>query len=273
MTEAKSQGISGAMLDRLVIDDSRIAAMAKGIEDIVALADPVGTVLEERTRPNGLRIQRVRVPLGVIGIIYESRPNVTADAGALCLKSGNAVILRGGRESFRSSTAILECLREGLASADLPAGCIQQVPTRDRAAVGILLTMTDHVDLIVPRGGRGLIERVLAESRIPVLGHLEGICHVYVDAGANPTMARDVVFNAKMRRPENLRCGGNRPRRFANRRVRPARHPRSFVRGRMRGPGRRSGPSDFGSRGSRYRNRLGHRILGLDDLGSRRRRR
>ena len=201
VAEAKTRGISGAMLDRLVLDDKRIAAMAQGVDDIVDLADPVGVMIDEWTRPNGLRIQRVRVPLGVIGIIYESRPNVTADAGALCLKSGNAVILRGGSESFRSSAAILDCLRQGLAVGGLPTGSIQQVPTRDRAAVGILLSMTSDLDLIVPRGGRGLIERVLAESRIPVLGHLEGICHVYVDGAADLAMARDVVFNAKMRRP------------------------------------------------------------------------
>ncbi len=201
VSEAKSRGISGAMLDRLVLDDKRIEAMAQGTEKIVELTDPVGVLIDEWNRPNGLRIQRIRVPLGVIGIIYESRPNVTADAGALCLKSGNAVILRGGSESFRSSSAILECLSQGLANAGLPRGCIQQVPTRDRGAVGILLAMTDDVDLIVPRGGRGLIERVLAESRIPVLGHLEGICHVYVDGAADLEMARDVVFNAKMRRP------------------------------------------------------------------------
>ncbi len=200
MRAAETAGVGSAIFDRLMLNDDRIAAMARGLEEIAALTDPVGDVMAEWTRPNGLRIQRLRVPLGVIGIIYESRPNVTADAGGLCLKSGNAVILRGGRESFRSSTSIMGCLSDGLEAAGLPAASIQQVPTSDRAAVGMMLTMTESIDVIIPRGGRGLIERVLAECRIPVLGHLEGICHVYVDAGANLDMARRVVFNAKMRR-------------------------------------------------------------------------
>jgi glutamate-5-semialdehyde dehydrogenase len=175
--------------------------MAAGIETIIGLHDPVGRVLEEWERPNGLRIQRVAVPLGVIGIIYESRPNVTADAAALCIKSGNAVILRGGSESFHSSTAIYECLRKGLEAAGLPGAAVQMVPTTDREAVGFLLSsMAEWVDVVVPRGGKNLIKRVQDEARVPVIGHLEGICHVYLHAGANPEMARDIVVNAKMRR-------------------------------------------------------------------------
>lgn len=201
MEAAEAKGIGGAMLDRLLLTDDRIEAMARGLEDIAELTDPVGEVLAEMPRPNGLQIQRVRVPLGVIGIIYESRPNVTADAGALCLKSGNAAILRGGSESFHSSAAIMECLQEGLRSANLPSGAIQLVPTTDRAAVGEMLTMIDHIDIIVPRGGKSLIERVQKESRIPVIAHLDGNCHVFVDRHADPDMAVSVVHNAKMRRP------------------------------------------------------------------------
>jgi len=200
MELGEEKGLSGPMLDRLALNEARIEAMAKGLEDIAALADPVGTVTEEWDRPNGLVIQRRRVPLGVIGIIYESRPNVTADAGSLCLKSGNAAILRGGSESFHSSAAIMESLGEGLAAAGLPENAIQRVPTRDRAAVGEMLTMTETIDVIVPRGGKSLIERITAESKVPLFKHLEGICHVYVDAEAAPDMARDVVVNAKMRR-------------------------------------------------------------------------
>ena len=200
MTAAESAGLSAAMLDRLALDDGRIEAMAKGLEDIAELADPIGTVLAEWERPNGLRISRVRVPLGVIGVIYESRPNVTADAGGLCLKSGNPVILRGGSESFNSSRAIAVCLSRGLDDAGLPAGCIQLVPTRDRAAVGEMLAMDDVIDVIIPRGGRNLIERISAESRIPMFKHLEGVCHTYVHAAADPAMARDIVLNGKMRR-------------------------------------------------------------------------
>lgn len=199
--EAKERNLSGALIDRLLLDDKRIEAMAKGIEEIVTLTDPIGSVIAEWTRPNGLRIQRVRVPLGVVGIIYESRPNVTADAGALCLKSGNAVILRGGSESSRSSAAIHACLVEGLRAAGLPAGAIQIVPTKDRAAVGHMLSgMTDYIDVLVPRGGKSLVERVQREARVPVIGHLEGNCHVYVDARADVQMAIEVVLNAKMRR-------------------------------------------------------------------------
>ncbi len=200
MEAARAKGLSAAMLDRLELDAGRIEAMAAGLEAIAAFPDPVGRVLAEWERPNGLRIARVSVPLGVIGIIYESRPNVTADAGGLCIKAGNAAILRGGSESFHSSGAILDGLQEGLAATGLPEAAIQRVPTTDRAAVGLLLTMNDTVDVIVPRGGRGLIERVFAESRIPVLAHLEGICHTYVDRSADPDMAREIVVNAKMRR-------------------------------------------------------------------------
>jgi len=198
---AKRSGLSAAMLDRLKLDAARVEAMAAGIDAIARLRDPIGTVLEEWNRPNGLVIQRVRVPLGVIGIIYESRPNVTADSGALCLKSGNAVILRGGSESQHSNTAIHECLLAGLDAAQLPRSAIQLVPTTDRAAVGYMLAgMADYLDVIVPRGGKSLIERVQKEARVPVIGHLEGNCHVYVDRDADVNMARVIVVNAKMRR-------------------------------------------------------------------------
>jgi len=200
MEAARDKGLSAALLDRLELNAARVEAMAKGLEEIAAAPDPVGCTLAEWDRPNGLRIARVSVPLGVVGIIYESRPNVTADAGGLCLKAGNAAILRGGSESFQSSGAILECLQQGLREAGLPETAVQRVPTTDRRAVGLLLTLHDTVDVIVPRGGRGLIERVQNESRIPVLAHLEGICHTYVDRAADLKMARDIVLNAKMRR-------------------------------------------------------------------------
>jgi glutamate-5-semialdehyde dehydrogenase len=196
-----AQDLSNALLDRLRLDEGRVAGMARGLEEVAALADPVGTVMASWTRPNGLRIERVRVPLGVIGIIYESRPNVTADAGALCLKSGNAVILRGGSESRRSNAAIHKCLQAGLAAAGLPAACIQLVPTSDRAAVGEMLSgMNQFLDVLVPRGGKSLVARVQAEARIPVIGHLEGNCHIYVDRAADLAMARSLVLNAKLRR-------------------------------------------------------------------------
>jgi glutamate-5-semialdehyde dehydrogenase len=198
---ARSRGLSGALLDRLGLDEARVEAMACGVEEIRALPDPLGRVLAEWTRPNGLVIRRVSVPLGVIGIIYESRPNVTADAGALCLKSGNAVILRGGSESFASSRAIHACLAEALVEAGLPAEAVQIVPTRDRAAVGCLLGgLGGCVDVVVPRGGRSLIERVQRDARVPVIGHLEGICHVYVDKAADLAMAERIVLNSKLRR-------------------------------------------------------------------------
>jgi len=200
MAAAEQRGLTSAMLDRLKLDDKRVEAMAAGLEQIAAFPDPIGAVLAEWTQPNGLRIQRVRVPLGVVGIIYESRPNVTADAGALCLKAGNAAILRGGSESFHSSRAIHAALVEGIEVAGLPAAAIQLVPTTDRAAVGAMLRMNEHIDIIVPRGGRSLIERVQVESRIPVIAHLEGNCHTYVDGAADPAKARAIVLNAKMRR-------------------------------------------------------------------------
>jgi glutamate-5-semialdehyde dehydrogenase len=200
--ESVERGISGAMLDRLRLDEERVEAMALGLEAVAALRDPIGAATAEWARPNGMIIQRVCVPLGVIGIIYESRPNVTADAGALCLKSGNAAILRGGSESARSSAAIHTCLQEGLDEAGLPRSCIQLVPTTDRAAVGHMLAdMADSIDVVVPRGGKSLIARVQKEARVPVIGHLEGICHVYVDRGANLRMAQDIVLNAKIGAP------------------------------------------------------------------------
>jgi glutamate-5-semialdehyde dehydrogenase len=198
--EAKQAGIGAALLDRLALDPKRLEAVARGLEDIAALPDPVGRVLAEWTRPNGLRITRVSVPLGVIGIIYESRPNVTADAGGIALKSGNAVILRGGSESFHSSRALVAALQHGLRTADLPEHAVQLVPTRDRDAVGMMLKMSGVIDVIVPRGGASLIERVQRESRIPVIAHLEGLCHTYVDGAADPEKARRIVLNAKMRR-------------------------------------------------------------------------
>jgi len=201
MAAAESHGLSSALLDRLMLDAERIEAMASGLESIAALRDPVGRILDEWERPNGLRIQRVSVPLGVIGIIYESRPNVTADAAALCVKAGNAVILRGGSESFHSSQAIYACLREGLAEAGVDADAVQMVPTTDRAAVGYLLSsMAEWVDVVVPRGGKNLIKRVQDEARVPVIGHLEGICHVYLHQDADIDMGRRIVLNAKMRR-------------------------------------------------------------------------
>ena len=200
MQVGAEKGLTGSLLDRLALDEARIDAMAAGLEQIAAVDDPVGFIMDRWQRPNGLDISRVRVPLGVIGIIYESRPNVTADAGGLCLKSGNASILRGGSESFHSSTAILACMQEGLKLANLPAAAIQMVPTTDRAAVGEMLTMADFIDVIVPRGGRSLVERVQTEAKVPVFAHLEGICHTYIDAKSDPDMARDIVLNAKMRR-------------------------------------------------------------------------
>ncbi len=201
MSAGRARHLSGPRLERLRLDERRVEAIAAGIDAVKALADPVGRVVAEWERPNGLRIQRVTVPLGVIGIIYESRPNVTADAGALCLKSGNACILRGGSESEHSSRALHECLASGLAAAGLPAGCILLVPTSDRAAVGYMLAgMSEYLDCLVPRGGRSLVERVQKEARVPVIGHLEGNCHVYIDRDADVRMARTIALNAKMRR-------------------------------------------------------------------------
>jgi glutamate-5-semialdehyde dehydrogenase len=201
MAAAKVKGISGAMLDRLELTPGRIEAMARGVEDVAALPDPVGTVMETWTRPNGLEISRVRGPIGVIGIIYESRPNVTADAGALCLRAANAAILRGGSESLKSSRAIADALRAGLADAGLPQDAIQLVQTPDRAAVGHLLTgLGGKLDVVVPRGGKSLVARVQDEARVPVIGHLEGLCHTYIHAKADPAKAEAIIVNAKMRR-------------------------------------------------------------------------
>ena len=200
MIAGVEKGLKGSFLDRLLLDQDSIEAMARGLEAIAKLAEPVGGTLSKWARPNGLLIERVSTPLGVIGVIYESRPNVTADAGALCLKAGNAVILRGGSESFYSSSAIMVSLAEGLKIAGLPEASIQLVPTRDRDAVGELVRLTDYVDVIVPRGGKSLIERISSESRIPMFKHLEGICHIYVDAAADEQMARKIIVNAKMRR-------------------------------------------------------------------------
>jgi glutamate-5-semialdehyde dehydrogenase len=197
----RSSNPTDAFLDRLLLNEQRVEAMAAGIEAVAALPDPVGTVIDHWTRPNGMTIERVRVPLGVIGIIYESRPNVTADAGTLCVKSGNAAILRGGSDSFRSSRAIVTALAAGLRAAKLPEDAIQLVPTRDRDAVGLMLTGLDgNIDVIVPRGGKGLVGRVQAEARVPVFAHLEGNVHVYVDKAASLDMAKEIVLNAKMRR-------------------------------------------------------------------------
>ncbi len=201
MKVAEESGKTAAFLDRLKLTSDRIEGMANGLEDIAQLPDPVGDVIAEWDRPNGLKIQRVRVPLGVIGIIYESRPNVTADAGGLGIKSGNAVILRGGSDSYHSSQAIKSCLQTGLRSQNLPEAAIQIVPTTDRAAVGMMLTgLDDNIDVIVPRGGKSLVARVQQEARVPVFAHLEGLCHVYVDKDADLEMAKGIVVNAKMRR-------------------------------------------------------------------------
>jgi glutamate-5-semialdehyde dehydrogenase len=201
MRGARERGLGAAMLDRLMLDQGRVEGMAAGLEAIAELPDPLGRVMAEWQRPNGLLIQRVAVPLGVIGIIYESRPNVTADAAGLCVKSGNAVILRGGSESFHSSRAIHACLVTGLEKAGLPAASVQMVPTTDRAAVGYLLSsMSQWLDVVVPRGGKNLIRRVQEEARVPVIGHLEGICHVYLHEAADADMAAEIAVNAKMRR-------------------------------------------------------------------------
>jgi glutamate-5-semialdehyde dehydrogenase len=201
MRPAKDRGLGSAMLDRLLLTESRIDSMAQGLRDIAALPDPLGRILAEWVRPNGLRIQRIAVPLGVIGIIYESRPNVTADAAGLCLKSGNAVILRGGSESIHSNQAIHKCLIEGLVPSAIPPAAVQFVTTTDRDAVAYLLSkMGQYLDVVIPRGGKGLIKRVQQDARVPVIGHLEGICHVYLHESADLEKARSIVVNAKMRR-------------------------------------------------------------------------
>lgn len=197
---AVAAGLAAPLIDRAKLDGDRLEAVARGLEDIAGLADPVGSVIAEWERPNGLRIARVRTPLGVVGVIYESRPNVTADAGGLCLKAGNAVILRGGREAFHSNMALHAAMAGGLIAAGLPEAAIQLVPTTDRAAVGAMLAANQWIDVIVPRGGKSLVGRVQEEARMPVFAHLEGRCHVYVHAAADPVMAREIVVNAKMRR-------------------------------------------------------------------------
>ena len=200
MEYGREKGLSAAMLDRLMLNEDRVRVMQDGLRAVAEQRDPVGEVMSEWDQPSGLNIKRVRTPLGVIGVIYESRPNVTADAGALCLKSGNAVILRGGSEGFHSSSAIHACLVKGLRAANLPEAAIQLIPTRDRAAVSAMLTMTDHIDVIVPRGGKGLVGLVQREARVPVFAHLEGIVHIYIDKAADPVKTLNVVLNAKTRR-------------------------------------------------------------------------
>lgn len=197
----QTKSLSDAMLDRLMLDETRVQSIKESMQAVAEQAEPVGQVMEEWNRPNGLNIQRIRTPLGVVGVIYESRPNVTADAGALCIKAGNAVILRGGSESFHSCRAIHSAMVQGLVSVGLPDAAIQLVPTRDRAAVNKMLTMTDYIDVIIPRGGKGLVDLVQREARVPVFAHLEGIVHIYVDASADPEKTFDVVINAKTRRP------------------------------------------------------------------------
>jgi len=197
---ALNKGLSDSLLDRLKLDNRRIDSIIGGLEEVASLADPVGTVLEEWDRPNGLKISRIRVPLGVIGVIYESRPNVTADAGGLCLKAGNAAILRGGSDTFHTSAVILECMQHGLSLVGLPITCLQAPPTTDRKAVGAMLSMSHFIDVIVPRGGKSLVERVQNEARMPVFAHLEGLCHTYVHEKAELQMVRSIILNAKMRR-------------------------------------------------------------------------
>jgi glutamate-5-semialdehyde dehydrogenase len=197
---AEARGTSGALLDRLKLDPKRLAAMADAVAQVADLADPVGQVIDRSERPNGLQLSRVRIPIGLIGIIYESRPNVTADAAALCLRSGNAVLLRGGTEALHSNRAILAAIVRGLVSVGIPEDAVQLVPTQDREAVGAMLTAAGLIDMIVPRGGKSLVARVQADARVPVLAHLDGICHTYVHASADPEMARKLALNAKMRR-------------------------------------------------------------------------
>ncbi len=266
MAFAAEKGLKAAMQDRLLLTPDRIEAMALGLEQVADLPDPVGRTLAEWERPNGLKIARVSVPLGVIGIIYESRPNVTADAGSLCLKSGNAAILRGGSESLHSSAIIVDCLQAGLKEAGLPVKAVQAIPTRDRAAVGAMLRMADLIDIIVPRGGKSLIERVMAESRIPVIAHLEGNCHVYVHEKADPAMARAVILNAKMRRTGV--CGAAESL-VVDRAVAAgadSRDRRRPVGGGLRDPRRRDGAVDRPAHRARHRRGLGHRISGRDRL-------
>lgn len=200
LAAGRERGLEAALLDRLELTDARIEAMAAGLEQIAELPDPVGAIRDVQARPSGIRVGRMRVPLGVVAIIYESRPNVTADAAGLCLKSGNACVLRGGSEAIRSNRAVAACIAEGLAEAGLPADAVQLIDTTDRAAVGALITLDGHVDVLVPRGGKGLIERIMREATVPMIKHLDGVCHVYVDSGADPDMAERVAVNAKTQR-------------------------------------------------------------------------
>jgi glutamate-5-semialdehyde dehydrogenase len=201
LAAGREKGLSGAMLDRLTLNDKRIDAMAEGLEAVAALPDPVGEIVSQTIRPNGLRIAQIRQPIGVVGIIFESRPNVTADAAALCLKSGNACILRGGSEAIHSNVAIAAVFRDGVRAAGIPESAVEMIATTDRAAVGEMLKMDKYIDVIVPRGGKGLISRILDESRIPVVAHLDGICHTYVHCDADPAMAEAICMNAKLQRP------------------------------------------------------------------------
>ncbi len=200
LEQGKKDGLDAAMLDRLLLDDNRIQAMVEGLKQIATLSDPIGEITEMDYRPSGIQVGKMRVPLGVIGIIYESRPNVTIDAGALCLKSGNATILRGGKEALHSNQAITECIQQGLQAAGLPEHSVQVINTTDRAAVGMLLTMNEYIDVIIPRGGKGLIERVSKEATIPVIKHLDGICHVYIDDQADLAKAEKIAINSKTHR-------------------------------------------------------------------------
>ena len=201
LVAADANGVTGPMRDRLRLDTAGVAKLAAAVREVAEQDDPLGTLEEESVRPNGLRVARMRIPLGVVCMIYESRPNVTSDAAALCVKAGNAVVLRGGSEAFHSNRAIADALREGLAASALPVDAVQLVGTRDRAAVDVLLEQEAHIDLVIPRGGEGLIRAVTARSRIPVLQHYKGVCHVFVDRAAEPAKARDIVFNAKVQRP------------------------------------------------------------------------
>lgn len=200
VAEGTANGLSGAMLDRLRLDEKRLESMASGVEAVAALPDPVGAIIDEAQPHNGLKLARVRVPIGLIGVIYESRPNVTADTAALCVRAGNAVLLRGGSEAVRSNGAIHKALVDGLSEGGVPPGCVQLVPTQDRNAVGAMLRAAGLIDMLVPRGGRSLVERVQSDARVPVLAHLDGVCHTYVHSKANPEMARQIVLNAKLRR-------------------------------------------------------------------------
>ena len=261
VAEVRAGGATSAFLDRLTLTPARIEAMADGVATVRRIPDPVGAVTESWQRPNGMTIERVRVPLGVIGVIFESRPNVTADAGVLCLKSGNAVILRGGSDSFRSCRAIHECLVQGLREAGLPEAAITLVPTRDRAAVGLLLTgLNGGVDVIVPRGGKSLVARVEAEARVPVFAHLEGVNHVYVDRSRQSRNGEEDRAQRQDAPSRRLRCGRNVAGRSRGRRHEPEAAGRDADRRRLRGARRRRRAEDRSAREARLRRGLGHRI-------------